>query len=1632
MNIYLKYSKPQNITNVDDITPKEYLLSLETENKTKQPDDYIQPYSYHDWLRRNTGITVNREQEQYNDYLNQWMATRYTPTEMVDDIKADYISFLKNLTHRLAKEDTSDILHDIQWDNQIELAQVIPYCAKRLKEIIIYLVNKRNSIKNIKLKYNMTGATQALERLFTEYLLKAFTQRNYVLNVTPEDIYEKFPQLSAVNDGFRIQIEELYDDTSYFDKSPALSASEYYTFSPESTAFYESMGFPLSSYEWLFKTGFASLCADNPLLYAIDQALSGELPLSAYSDVDRRILNDYYHFKFSKKYLGESQYYVSGGYYLPWSLNIQYDLQPGNNWFYWPSGELASEVLDIELDDIALTATNIISSGATGYKNYTNSDKIFVQNGNIISAAWLKQTVQETLQQTMSARMESMETNRFLFPYPGFGLSGEDLDWSGRQLSNVDRTYYTLSDDEQRAIQDSYWDTTTGLSSIRPISINNTKLVESGAKSGQYFKDGDVLAVRRATNADKVHDSNPDAVYKDEFQYAWLHYPTKTDIPIRRGQNWIQWPLMRYETGSTLGLYPENQCAPVALSAETPNELIGARAGHDLFDSDIIYKLNSRYGEPIEAAFLKGTTINGQGGTTFTANATGIQQQALTLKCTPNNYITFIWMDYDTDINNVIFYKEHQSDCPYRFEDHISLYRENPADNKDLDYRQWQKCTCGAIKFSPLGHPGSAYDDYRGYTDIIFKDDYFPLPFNKTDWKSYDPETETWEDYQNSTNFGWYQLTGTGLEPDIGWGPGTWRAGGTPRPNTPFILRRGEQYKYMRCPIGHSDAHLADNSVPYLIVKHKYTPRSNRQTIWTKAVADQHGNWVATNQPSDMVLHNNDFLVYDHIDSNWYCVTSIGTLGSTTTTDPSAKKLSNSVWQNYDYITIGTPVEFRWPSIYYPGIGPAILAPAIDNVYWGVTPPNKPQTIHPYKADETFTIIADTIGTWKVSLTGIGASDNVKYPYANIGNFSVVAPLETVSVTGARSIETIYTDTINMSWNKSIYGWDIDNNRYDSRSYGGRPFWAHAEDIKSPTTKQKGINTWGGGIRFEDDYVPITQPEFSTMVLSSGDVIEYTAREPFVWVQTIDFDYNLIDKQWCELLLDTTKVANISSILYNLDKELIVSANDNPSQIVLTQDTQGYPMFINYWAENGFTWSQDFYSEKIGSPPDGGTYVEVTTGTILEPVFPEANLLNRHYPTIATVPHVENLYSIRDVGGYFIPRLLGVSTFIAKKIENMLVPQTMPVSSNRGLSGVFRDFEIYGQDAGLSKETRFNLVSTTGSDASWMKGGMTEHGNAGMIINPSYYQQFMPYKTQFEVHKINTIGINRQGDPHDPWHGPMDDTWFDPKIWPIDPLTKQQPVNRWYTDHIQIKDVFQWKADVFDNQYALVKNLDGISMEYDKRRHEGIMYLRDNYNHIQPLSSVMGVLYTDYADYYSYGDHLKSELSRIWNFDIVFDVLMLRTKNFIVFVKIRFDYKTSTITSTVDDIFVYKLQDWPIVERFGGYWKFEKESYITLATIVSSATGIKPTLKRFYADRLLLTDYYNATSSNTNALSSLSMTAIDDPLLSYNDDTSTFVINFLGRSSTYSPFIVNSIFIRANGENPYVSSVISVCPLTGK
>lgn len=811
------------------------------------------PLSYQKWAEMNYAVIPDQAIKQYEQYKSEFYRRKQqTITDASSKIREDYVSMLEQLSTVFKDDPDFARFTDIDFDSPTEVKIAIPFFAKKLKEIALYYITHRENLKNTKLHYASVGSETGVERFLYNNLLSLFTRRKLSTNRLSA---AATPSLSSISDTFNIEIEELYDTTNYLhgeslDPNPLFCVLD----------------------------NFISDLCSNTNGFSIDTYIS---PLEALylCEGDITDINELTRIGWAK-YLGNDLQYVSGGGFIPTLTPVSLNLSTGNNFFYWFSGTTVSDIPEGRFATMPISA--IDWSGATGSSTFSAADIIFVSYGNLkTEGAWLMTASNYTFQTEMTATID--HKRNFKFPYPGIGLSAEGGEWSGRLITDTyeeDKRFFPNEisyQNSQLAIEELYWNAGATISSVQPLSIQNTNLWDQGAYASTRFKDADKI-ITRYSNAEDIHPM----VDVGDTTISWLYKFEKTQLPIKSGINNIYYPLTAFNDLSDLYFEYESG-TPVPLSGIATNEsFAGAIAGAVIDGADIITRLRAPCGPAIEAAWLRGqpleylqqlTTLQYNCGVSATQQLftewkyiSGSTQPGISFVASPGETIRFVWTGPDTDLNNIQGFTgfDHDAACPYHQLDHTtSILDVNFLSINDSErFEKWKTCTCKTVNYSPLGHQSSQLEYKNIVPDFIAEETNPEEDFNAADWRGSDGKL-----FNESNSVAFFTPNNL-IEKDIGWGKGRWR-----RPNgSKFILKKGITYYYHR-----SDLESCNYTMPMFVINHGYeslrvlsdTCESlDNIPTWYTAIQNTEGEWVDGGTPSKMVLTPGSFYQYLHRDGH--------------------------------------------------------------------------------------------------------------------------------------------------------------------------------------------------------------------------------------------------------------------------------------------------------------------------------------------------------------------------------------------------------------------------------------------------------------------------------------------------------------------------------------------------------------------------------------------------------------------------------------------------------------------------------------------------------------------------------------------------------------------------------------------
>jgi hypothetical protein len=837
--------------------------------------DTNSPFSFLEWKAQSPSVPDVDVYLHYNQYILDWFSKNKQKTVSQKFVlRQKYLFLLEQLQMFFTDEEKNVWYNQVNLADEKELLSAIPYFARKLRDIAIYYLNIRKQLKNTKLKYNTVGTTKAVEHEIYSYLLNALSPNN---NEYSPQLLSLVPTFSALQQSLVVTVDELYDDNQYFDRSPTAPLSGYVNLLDSATAsFFQTKGIVLSSDSWLFETFNLPVTGD---LNTLVNRLTGNV----FEQTDVNLYGT-----FIQNYLAENKYTLT--YSTPTSSYTitQIPLSAGNNRFYYPYG-LVDTTLTIDGQLTPISLSSIQLSGAASGTTLEQSDSIFVKYGNTIKGAWYRYVDYMDRADKMDALIDYNSTTTFIYPFPGYGLSSEDIPWTGPSLIS-DQEYSFLPRNMKAAVQESYWSNALSSDACSDVFLNNTTAVSEGANANDEFDKADKIYLR---DRNMVYDTK---LPVRELSGAWLYKFAKTALPISPYQsNVIVWPYDILDTTTDqLPEHLQNQnfqdvCFPTTVQNLDTSYFVAA-SSIDLADK--IYKLgyftDNEQTDALECVWLSGS-VDTKDRYTF------VKQDGLTLSLSAGQVTRFVWTGANnTPLSSVFTSVPHQIDCPFI------------TNNPSVSAYEWRKCTCKQPYYSPLGHPGLTFDQNNAVADFIAED-------TLEDFSNFD--TGSWLDLSgndifNSNLFAWYNTYENKT-----WGYGRWTSLTTvsatsstpaiPNPDT-LKLQYGKGYFY-----GRANSKLTRSSFPQYNVLYKF---NTNNTKWIQAKPNNNKtSWITTTADASFNINAGDYLKVVRQQQ-----TTFSYLSSYFIAESSSNK--GSAWATYDYIALSdnsllNSTTITWPTV---------------------------------------------------------------------------------------------------------------------------------------------------------------------------------------------------------------------------------------------------------------------------------------------------------------------------------------------------------------------------------------------------------------------------------------------------------------------------------------------------------------------------------------------------------------------------------------------------------------------------------------------------------------------------------------------------------------------------------------------
>jgi len=255
----------------------------------------------------------------------------------------------------------------------------------------------------------------------------------------------------------------------------------------------------------------------------------------------------------------------------------------------------------------------------------------------------------------------------------------------------------------------------------------------------------------------------------------------------------------------------------------------------------------------------------------------------------------------------------------------------------------------------------------------------------------------------------------------------------------------------------------------------------------------------------------------------------------------------------------------------------------------------------------------------------------------------------------------------------------------------------------------------------------------------------------------------------------------------------------------------------------------------------GNTSTDIVSGTLFTPVNDFANYLNKRYPSVAAIPTVQFLKTAKEMGLFFKPDKLGLSTFVNFGSKYKLS------SLSANTLYIFPNPDKYGNVSGLSKDvfvSPFEFVDNVYE----LKIDFSNQFSFGDAYSNPYSQTFRAYQSREQTNNLALQGLARYTDSQDFFKGEFRSIWANQDVFPLVPQNLFPIDNRVEKLYSLDKTLIQHKSDVYGNEFSLYKNVfpkKQLSLQSITQDDERIKYCQifDGHLMFDPISG----FYFDYT-----------------------------------------------------------------------------------------------------------------------------------------------------------------------------------------
>jgi len=178
------------------------------------------PVSFLTWLESQSTVSQNYNEnlQRYQDYVQDWYVfNNKSEREKEDGFAGLYVDLLRDITLSYSTEEEKRFISNCDFTKPEELDIVLPFFIQKLKTIVLYYYYKREQIKKKIKTLSFRGTNMSVSEAIRDLLIEE-AQAGTIQVVA--DTQFKTPNIESIIENLKINVEENYEDTTYFNKKP--------------------------------------------------------------------------------------------------------------------------------------------------------------------------------------------------------------------------------------------------------------------------------------------------------------------------------------------------------------------------------------------------------------------------------------------------------------------------------------------------------------------------------------------------------------------------------------------------------------------------------------------------------------------------------------------------------------------------------------------------------------------------------------------------------------------------------------------------------------------------------------------------------------------------------------------------------------------------------------------------------------------------------------------------------------------------------------------------------------------------------------------------------------------------------------------------------------------------------------------------------------------------------------------------------------------------------------------------------------------------------------------------------------------------------------------------------------------